>query len=357
MSKQTYFYKDKPAFGFDIGHGSLKVMQLTRDKKHTHILGYGHAKFDIHALDEGVIVDPHAIAQVVRELFKHNIIGEITTRRAAMAIPGYRTFSRAIQLPKLNDAELREAVQLEVEQYIPIPLQELYLDYTITTQTPDNVELFVVAVPKKIVDSYLVLADMLGMEVILIEPTLSSGARFFSQDEHSDLTTVMIDFGSLTADISIIKKTLLATSTVPAGGLVFTEAIRNKLQITLEEAGSIKTKFGLDVGPHQQQIMQALEPALQKIVTEIRRMIRYYEDRYGTDKHIDQVVMLGGGANMPGLSNYLTNALKVPVRTHNHPWAFFEFKNLQPPTLPDRLMYATVAGLSLLNPKEVFSND
>ena len=81
-------------------------------------------------------------------------------------------------------------------------------------------------------------------------------------------------------------------------------------------------------------------------------MLRYYEERYGNKNTIGQVVTLGGGANMPGLSNYLTDILKVPVRTHNHPWAVFEYGHLKPPLQPDRLMYATVAGLSLLDPKE-----
>lgn len=353
-TKAMHFYKDKPVFGFDIGHGSLKVMQLEVNKKHTRILGYGTTQFDNSAIDNGVIVNPKAIATVMHALFKGHLIGEITTRRVAMALPTYRTFSRSIRLPHLNDDELRDAVQLEVEQYIPVPLQDLYLDYTITSRTTEDQELFVVAVPKAIVDSYLTLARMMGLETILIEPTMASCTRLFTKDENSDLPSVIIDFGSLTADISIYHKTELAIGTVPAGGLVFTGAISKRLGVTQEEAGHIKTKYGLDVSPRQKQIAAALEPALQKLVTEIRRMIRYYDDRYQAKKQIGQVVILGGGANMPGLGNYLTNALKIPVRTHNHPWTLFGHEGVQPPAPADRLMYVTVAGLALLHPAEVF---
>ncbi|HSX32419.1 MAG TPA: type IV pilus assembly protein PilM [Candidatus Saccharimonadales bacterium] len=352
--KTLHFYKDKPLFGFDIGHGSLKVMQLQSDKKHTRILGYGTTEFDIAAIDNGVIVNPKAIASVMRKLFKEHLIGEINTRRVAMALPTYRTFSRSIRLPKLSDSELLEAVQLEVEQYIPMPLQDLYLDYVVTSQNDEGQELFVVAVPKTIVDSYLTLGQMMGLETILIEPTMASCTRLFTKDENSDLPSVIIDFGSLTADISIFDKTELAIGTVPAGGLVFTEAISKRLGLSIEEAGQLKTKYGLDVGPQQKQIASALEPALQKLVTEIRRMIRYYDDRYEAKKQVGQVVILGGGANMPGLGNYLTNALKIPVRTHNHPWALFTHEGVQPPAPADRLMYVTVAGLALLDPSEVF---
>jgi type IV pilus assembly protein PilM len=355
MNKPTYFYKDKPLFGLDIGHGSLKVMQLHAEGGQTKIVGFGTTTFDIHALNDGVIADPKAIATQVHSLFQHGLVGSITAKRVALAIPTYRTFSRSIQLPKLSDTELREAVQLEVEQYVPVPIQDLYLDYSMTGRSPDGgVELFVVAVPKTIVDSYLALTVMMGLEAILIEPTMASCARLFAKDTQSDVPSLIIDFGSLTADISIVDKTILATSTVPAGGLVFTEAIRNKLQITQEEAGDIKTKYGMGVSVVQKDVKKALEPALEKLVTEIRRMLRYYDDRYGPDKHVGQIVILGGGANMPGLGDYLTDELKVPTRTHNHPWALFKHEGLKPPLPADRLMYVTAAGLGLAQADEVF---
>ena len=356
MNKPLRFYTDKPLFGLDIGRGSLKVMQLEHTTGKPIIVGYGTADFDVSALNDGVVMKPEIISDALHNLFENTLVGEIATRRVAMALPGYRTFTRSIQLPRLGEEELREAVQLEVEQYVPIPLGELYLDYVITSQVEDNAEVFAVAVPKKIVDSYLALAHALGLEPVLIEPTMTAGARLFARDKHSDMPSIIIDFGSLTATISIFDKTIVATSTVPAGGLVFTEAIRNSLGIGQDEAGSIKTRFGLDVSKYQKKIEEALEPSLLKIVTEVRRMLRYYEEHYASNSKggVGQIVTLGGGANMPGLSDYLTNALKVPVRTQEHPWATFAFGHLAVPEEADRLMYAAVAGLSLVNPTEVF---
>jgi type IV pilus assembly protein PilM len=355
MSQPIRFFSDKPIFGLDIGRSSLKVMQLEMGAGEPEIVGYGSADFDVRAMDEGVIVKPEAISEALHDLFSNRLVGEITTQRVAMALPGYRTFTRSIQLPKLGPTELHEAVQLEVEQYVPMQLQDLYLDYLITNQTAENSNVFVVAVPKRIVDSYLHLAGKLGIEPILIEPSMTAGARFFARDKHSDMTSVILDFGSLTATISIYDKTIVATSSVSAGGLVFTEAIRNELGVTQEEAGDIKTKYGLDVSKYQDPISRALEPSLGKVVTEIRRMLRYYEEHYTGQGGVGQIVTLGGGANMPGLSDYLTNALKAPVRTHDDPWQVFKYdKHMQMPIEADRLMYASVAGLSLLNPKEVF---
>ncbi|HVS58660.1 MAG TPA: type IV pilus assembly protein PilM [Candidatus Saccharimonadales bacterium] len=330
-----------------------------KDKKPTakspHIIGYGTASFDKSAIDDGVIVNPEAIAESALKLFKGQLIGDISTARTAMTIPSYRSYTRAIQLPALGAKELQEAVELEAEQYIPVPLEELYLDYVTINQTKDQTNLFAVAVPRKIVDSYVTLSRMLGLETVVIETTLSSAARLFALDTQSNIPSVIIDFGSLSADISIFDKTILVTGTVQGGGEVFTNSIRDKLGVTQEEAGLIKTKYGLGLSKKQREITEALDPVLAQIIKEIRRMIRYYEDRYGTERPIGQVVTLGGGANMPGLSEYLTNNLRIPVRSFD-PWQYFSYSGLQPPTAADKSMYATVAGLSLINPKEVFGS-
>lgn len=354
------FFHDKPLFGLDIGHGSLKVMQLNEQSSntaaksgHPQVIGYGFTTFDKAAQEDGVIVQPEIIAKAALDLFQHHLIGDITTRRVALAIPAYRTFTRSLQLPKLKAKELHEAVELEAEQYISLPLEDLYLDYEITKETVDATELFVVAVPKNIVNSYLELAEIMGLETVLIEPTLSSSGRLFKIDDASDVPTVIIDFGSLSCDVSIFDAHTLVTGTVQGGGENFTTAIKERLKVTPAEAQMIKTRYGLGASKKQAQIKEALQPTLDELVKEIRRMMRYYEERYGTERPISQVITLGGGANMPGLSEYLTNVLRLAVR-HTNPWQYFNYKGLQPPSDADKPMYATVAGLSLTVPKEVF---
>lgn len=353
MTKQNNFYHDKPVFGFDLGHSSLKVMQVDTSKPQLRVMGYGTTTFDVSAVKDGVIVKPELIAKAVKDMFEHHLIGDIRTRRVAVSIPSYRAFSRSLLLPKLKPHEVEDAVRLEIEQYIPMPLDDLYYDYHITNEGEEQTELFAVAFPKAMVDSYLVLTELMGLEVVLVETTMAGAARLFNHDRHSDVATVIIDFGSLTSDISIFHKEVLVTGTVAAGGLVFTHNLRDKLGVTETEAGIIKTKYGLAASKKQDSIKEILTPTLQLLIKEIRRMMRYYEERYGNQQKIGQIIMLGGGANMPGLADYLTNELRLPVRAHD-PWSYLDYKGLQPPSGPDRLMYATVAGLALVEPRKVF---
>lgn len=353
-NKSTYFFKDKPIFGFDIGHGSLKVMQIERVGKNPRVIGYGSASFDAAAINDGIITDAVTIAKATNDLFKNQLIGDITTNRTVVAIPSYRTFSRLISLPPLSGNELKEAVELEAEQYIPMPLDELYLDYNIVSSDKEKIDLFAVAVPKKIVDSHLQLMRIMGLETVGVETTIDAAGQLFLQDSQSDIPAVLIDFGSLSADITIFNQNMLVSGTVSGGGEVFTNRIRDTLGVTQAEAHIIKTKYGLGASKKQKEIVGALDPVLSQLAQEIRRMIRYYEDRYGSERKITQVVTLGGGANMPGLSDYLTSALRLAVRTCD-PWEYCDFNGLQPPSKADKPMYATVMGLGLIKPRELFS--
>ena len=360
-TKTPNFYHDKPLFGLEIGHGSMKVMQIVppnADAKRTapRLVGYGATSFDTKAQKEGVMVQPEIAAKAALELFRNNLVGDITTKRVAIAIPAYRTFTRSLRLPKLKPKELDEAVQLEAEQYIPIALDNLYLDYDIVGEVDGSMELFAVATPKNIVDSYLGLARILGLETIIIEPTLQSLGRLFTLDSQSDVPAIIINLGSVSSDISIFDGKVLIAGTVQGGGEDFTRSIEKKLGVTSREASVIKTRYGLGVSKNQPEIKESLEPILGEIVREMRRMVRYYAERYGSKRPIEQVITLGGGANMPGLDEYLTEALHLAVR-HSDPWQYLSYKGLQPPHVSDRPMYSTAAGLSLVQPKEVFKND
>lgn len=353
---KTYFYKDKPLFGMDIGLNSIKVMQLgSSSKKGYKLIGYGIGSFDAKAIKDGEIVDYEILAGAIKEMLEKNIVGEITTRRVAVSIPATLTYTHTINLPIIKDSELKEAVELETEQYIPVPLNELYIDYEIIGKTDKSVEILTVAVPKKIADSYLALIEILGLEAISFDTSISSSGRLFKMLERSsDIPSVIIDFGSVSADITIFDKTTIVSGTIPAGGDIFTDLIAEKLKVSREEAHVIKTKYGIGKSKKQSEVIAVMQPQLDQLFREVKRMMRYYSERTESKGKIGQVITMGGGANMPGLSDYLTNALRLPVRAYD-PWQNFELHKINPPSHDEKSVYATVAGLCLINPAELFS--
>lgn len=349
-----YFYHDKPLFGLDIGFSTIKVMQTQPQNKGFSVVGYGVGAFDSSAIEEGVVTKYKTLAESIMHLFKENIVGEINTKRVALSVPASKTYTRTIELPSIKDDEIPDAVRIEAEQYIPIPLDDLYLDHSIIGRTEKGLEVLAVATPRKIVDSHIRLAHILGLEPVGFDTSILAAARLFEkQDDHNDIPAVLVDFGSVSTDITIYDKTVIVTGTILGGGDIFTENISKILGVSTEEAHIIKTKYGIGKSKKQDQILSTLQPTVDQLAKEIQRMIRYHEERSGAKAKIGQVITMGGGANMPGLSDYLTNQIRLPVRTCE-PLRNFDLHKLRPPSSLEKSIYVTVAGLSLINPRELF---
>lgn len=347
-------FEDKPLFGLDIGRSTVRVLQIHHTKGKPHVVGYGEVGFDPTCIQNGVVVGHETIAAAIQKLFAENIVGAITTNRVTLSLPISRTFTRSIEVPKLTEKELAEAVKTEAEQYIPAAATDLYIDYSRVRTTEKQTTVFIVGVPKKIVDSHLVLMRMLGLETVLMQTSSGAGAHLFSRDEQSDLPAVLVDFGSDSADITIYDKAPIVSGTVACGGEQITHAIMDALGVTEREAIIIKSKYGLSYSKKQKQIEATLEPIIGPLVREIRRTVRYYEERSKSKKNMSQIVVMGGGANMPGLADYLTSTLRIPVRSFD-PTAYLHFGHLQPFNVGERMSYVTAAGLSFYKPEEVFA--
>lgn len=355
MTQQTiHFFEDKPLFGLDIGHSTIRVMQLEHTKNTPKVVGYGEVSFDPSAIEDGVIVKPEVIAEAMRELFRKHLVGDVTTHRVAVCLPIARAYTRSLEVPELSEKELAEAVRTEAEQYIPASTEDLYIDYTRVSANGEKSSIFIVAMPKKIVDSYLILTRLVGLEAVLFQTSSSAGAQLFAHDAQSDVPTVLVDFGSDSADITVFDQGPVVSGTVACGGEQLTKVIADALDVNIKEATIIKTKYGLGYSKKQQQIETAMSPLLSLLIKEIRRTIRYYEERSDGKHVISQVIIMGGGANMPGLAEYFTNALRIAVRPFD-PTSYLDFEHLQPLGAGSRTSYVTAAGLSLTDPREVFA--
>lgn len=349
------FYHDEPLFGLDIGHSSLKVMQLeTVQGRKPKVLGYGVGWYPPESISSGVVVNYDALKKALYDLFNEHIVGGISTKRVACTIPTARTFSRPMKVPPLSDKDLMEAVQLEAGQYIPVPLTNLYIDFDVTRRDEQSVELLMVATPKNIIDSHVKLLQQVGLEPIALEPTMNASARFFSLvDASHNQPSILIDFGSVAIDVAVFDKTMFVNSTVATGNDTLTSLIAKKLGISPQEAYDIKNNQGINPGQRQAEIREAIQPLLENLVREIRKIVRYYNERGSqAQRRIVQIITIGGGSTMPGLNEYLTQELKLPTHVLD-PWNQLDFENLMPPPQAERPMYTTVAGEAILDSRSI----
>lgn len=351
MSK--LFYKDKPIIGLDISNTGIKIMSA--DPKRWLVHGYGSIDLEPPKVKDAM-ENPNStyLTDSIKVLLAEKVIGDASSKRVAIAIPTARSYSRTFTLPSSTEKSLHDAVILEADQYIPIPSSSLYIDYQIIERTKKEITVLMSAVSKVIVDNIVTSVTAAGLEPVLIEPSICSVGRVLTATERGNLPTVIVDIGPATTDIAILDKgTIRVTGGLAIGGNTFTLDIAKKLGVELENAHQLKVLNGLNAGPRQQKLLAALEPSLERILAETKKVMRYYDERINTDRKLEQLLVVGSGSNVPGIGEYFTNALIMPARVAS-PWQKLDFEKLQEPPKQFRPRYITVAGLASVAPESIW---
>ena len=350
MKRTPLVYRDRPIFGFDLGTRTAKMIQLVPDGKDMRVLGYGYAMFPAEAIVEGIIVDPEEIAKALAPLMKKMTYGEITAKRVATALPVAKVFTRVLELPPMNPADLGQAVRLEAEQYVPVPLPDLYIDYEIIETGPERNEVLMVAAPRAIVDSYIKLFELMDLEVAHIESSMAAASRAIVAATQLTKPTLVADIGSNSIDLSVHDQVLRLTDTIAMGGDTLTDQLVKDLGIGREQANEIKFKFGVGPSGLQPKVMASLGAPLNKMCAEMRRVMKFYQDRGISKRKIEAIIVGGGSASMPGFLEYMAAQINLPVVVAD-PWSHLQMKHLGKVSKFDAPMYTTAIGLARLEGK------
>ncbi len=341
------FYQDKPIIGLDISQTGIKVMAV--DSKKWLVLGYGSIDLDPAKVQKSLESDDSYLSENIHSLLTEKLVGSLPGNHVALGVPTSRTFSRTFTIPVKAESTLGDAIEIEVDQYIPIPMSSLYVDYEVIERTKEELTVIMSAVPRVLVDSCLTAVKSIGLEPIIIEPGINSVARVLETTEEGHLPTLIVDIGPASTDIAVLDGGAIRVSGgLGIGGNTFTLDIAKKLNVALENAHQLKVLNGLSSGPRQAKITTALQPSLQRILTEVRKVVRYYNERLNNDRTLQQVLIVGGGSNVPGIGDYFTNELVMPARVAS-PWQKLDFGKLPQPSKQFRPRYITVAGLASID--------
>lgn len=346
------FIKDKPFIGLDISLTGVKVMSIASKKG--RVQGYGSLDLDPAEVQKA-LDDPENkyLSDSISSLLKEHIVGSLGSDYAVIGIPTGRTFSRTFTLPAKEEGNILSALEIEVDQYIPIPMSSLYVDYEVIERTKETVNVIMSAVPQTLIDTCVRAVEAADLTPVMVVPSVNAVARLLEVAEEGKLSTLIIDIGPATTDIAVLNSSAIrVTGSVGIGGNTFTLDIANKLGVPLENAHQLKVLNGLTLSPRQAKITNALKPSLERIVTEAKKVIRYYNERLNDERQIEQVLVVGGGSNVPGIGEFFTNSLVMPARVAS-PWQKLNFGELQEPNKQFRPRYITVTGLASITQEDI----
>ncbi len=306
--------------GLDIGSYSIKLIELARDGDRVGLVAAGSVPMPPKAMSSSISADTEAVAVAIRQLMKDT---GTKTRSVTIALPESKVFTRVIEVPQLSQRELSSAIKWEAEQYIPLPLDQVNVDYTVLREAKDTgtnkMEVLLVAAPKSLVDRYLTIAELADLTTIGAETEIIATSRAVARSLPNVKTVMVVSLGAQTTDIAVLKGGVLAfTRSVGSGGQAITRAIAQSLDFSVSQAEEYKRTYGLAKDKLEGKIMLAAKPIMDTIVSEMKRSVVFFEEKY-KDLHVETILLTGGTARVPGMVVYLAEALNLEVQLAN-PW-------------------------------------
>lgn len=315
----------KGKLGIDIGTAAIKIVELEKSGGRFVLKNYGlfeltgvDAQTPNQNLGQSILKLPdQEIVWGIRELIKK---GNIKSTDVVASIPSFSTFSTIIEMPYLSEQDLAKALPLEAKKYIPIPLTEVVLDWSIIdidkgagpvnpTLKPTAVQVFLAAVPRDETERYKRITKSAGLNLKALELENTALIRALLGNDLSP--TAIINIGGRSTSIVIVDKGYERVShNYEIGGFEITKSIARSLNVSLEKAEDLKRKLGLKE-VDENIVNEAMVSLIDMMVFETKKTIANYEA--ARNQKISRILLVGGLSNMPNFINYFKQKLGAEI--------------------------------------------
>jgi type IV pilus assembly protein PilM len=261
------------------------------------------------AIADGAVKDAEAVTDAIREAVDR---AGIATKEAAIGLSGRELIIKKVQIPEVPAKEIRDAVQLEAEHHIPFAIDEVFLDYHLVGRREGNMELILVAVKKAKVVEYVGLVEDAGFNPVVVDVDgFALGNQFELHGGGRSDAVALIDIGATVMKTNVLRGgTSIFARDIPFGGNNYTQAIAQHLKIAFDQAEA--AKLGQDVGVSWESLVPALETVSRELSLEVQRTFDYFASTADSER-IGKIVLAGGCARLPGLTDYLASTWGIPV--------------------------------------------
>lgn len=302
--------------GIDIGTSSIKVVQLRRERGRVVLETYGAIALGPYAGQEigrATALPAEKITEALKDVIRE---ANVTTNDAAIAIPYASSLISLVKLQASLEAQLPQVMPIEARKYIPVPINEVLLDWFVVTggkgaATPDGkMEVLLVAIHNDTIAKYRSMAAEATLNVSFFEIEVFSSVR--AALDHGLAPVAVVDMGAATTKFYVVERGLIREShIINHGSQDLTLAASRALAITVAQAEERKRKYGLTAVP-ENSIKQSLELSLGPIVSEIARTASTWEQAH--NQALGALVMTGGGATLKGLKEYMQGKVQNELR-------------------------------------------
>lgn len=335
MSLSSFFkFGSGGTLGIDIGTSTIKVVELAREGGRFKLLNYGI--FQLENQEEAIQTNQkitklpdQAIIWGIKEVLKQ---AKIKSTNVIASIPAFSTFSTVITLPYLSEKDLAKTIPFEAKKYIPLPLSDVIIDWSIINLASAEasasqpgapsvvsgkplpaVEIFLAAVPRHEAERYKKIANGAGLNLTALELENIGLIRSLVGNDQSPLAIVNIG-GRSTSILVVDKGYERVNHNYELGGFEITKSIAKSMGVSLTRAEELKKTVGLE-SDRVKVVSEAMLSLIDMMVFETKKTISSYETAKNTK--IQKVILVGGLANMPQFLDYFKNKLGMEISMGN----------------------------------------
>ncbi|MBZ1356322.1 MAG: type IV pilus assembly protein PilM [Candidatus Nealsonbacteria bacterium] len=320
------------SFGLDLSDSSIKIINLEKRKGGPYCSAWGEMKLERGIIEAGEIKNEDALVQAIKNAVS-NIYGEkIKTKHVVASLPEERSFLQVIQMPKLSEEEMVSSIHYEVENYIPLSIDNVYFDFQLIRPAGHNinhVDVLINAIPREIIDPYVRCIKRAGLIPGALEIESQAITRALINKNRSDIPTLIVDIGENKTIFIIFSGTSLRfTFSFPFSSSKITQSIAEKSAVDMETAEDIKRKYNLQEGgrdPELKDVFEAIRENLIDLTQEMKKHLEFYKTRT-THEHlpnstgeVGKIILCGGGSNLRGIDKFVEERVGVITEIGN-PW-------------------------------------
>ena len=309
--------KTQPLLGLDITTSSVKLIELSQSGKRFRVESYSAEPTPPSSVSEKAIVDAKAVGEAIRRAVKR---AGAKAADVAVAISGDAAITKVIQMPSsLSERDLEGQVEIQADQYIPFPMEEVSFDYEIVgpnEKDPELMDVLLVATRTDNVDQRqaAVTAAGLATQVVDVEAfALENACQLLSHqipDGGIGQSVAIVDIGASSTTFSVLQDLkVVYTRDFNFGGQQLTEEIMRTYGLSMEDAGRAKKQGGL---PSNYQ-PEVLEPFIDDMTQQVSRSLQFYLASGGGREQPDMILVCGGCANIPGIADLISSRVGIPT--------------------------------------------
>ncbi len=344
-----------PVLGLDISSTAVKLLELSRTGGRSgsryRVERYAVEVLPPDAVVEKNIADVDAVGDAIRNVVRRS---GSRAKQAAVAVSGSAVITKIITMPaSLSDKEMENQIQLEADQYIPYPLEEVNIDFEVfgpNEKNPEMVDVLLAASRSENVENRVSALELAGLSAAVVDVEAYAMENAFSliteqlPDFGVDQTVAIVDIGATNTALNVLHNNkIIYTREQSFGGKQLTEEIQRRYGLSQEEAGMAKRQGGLP----DNYVSEVLEPFKEALAQQVSRSLQFFFSSSAYNS-VDHIVLAGGCASIHAIDELVEEKVGTPTIISNPFSNMSVSSNVKPQSLSNDAPSLMIAcGLAL----------